>query len=102
MTQVALVAQWIEHLTTDQKVVGSTPAECANVRSITADATFDKANVFLTRATITFTAAHKFDLKVSTCDNVLIDVHEAGNRLHPEHCEWDYCESPGQSDSCNS
>ena len=23
----ALVAQWIEHLTTDQKVVGSTPAE---------------------------------------------------------------------------
>jgi hypothetical protein len=29
-TQVALVAQWIEHLTTDQKVVGSTPAGCTN------------------------------------------------------------------------
>jgi len=29
MSQVALVAQWIEHLTTDQKVVGSTPAESA-------------------------------------------------------------------------
>ena len=28
----ALVAQWIEHLTTDQKVVGSTPAERATVR----------------------------------------------------------------------
>ena len=27
---IALVAQWIEHLTTDQKVVGSTPAERAN------------------------------------------------------------------------
>ena len=26
----ALVAQWIEHLTTDQKVVGSTPAERTN------------------------------------------------------------------------
>jgi hypothetical protein len=27
---IALVAQWIEHLTTDQKVVGSTPAERAS------------------------------------------------------------------------
>ena len=31
---VALVAQWIEHLTTDQKVVGSTPAECATSFSL--------------------------------------------------------------------
>ena len=31
LTQVALVAQWIEHLTTDQKVVGSTPAGCTSV-----------------------------------------------------------------------
>ena len=33
MGLVALVAQWIEHLTTDQKVVGSTPAGCTNCYS---------------------------------------------------------------------
>jgi hypothetical protein len=40
----ALVAQWIEHLTTDQKVVGSTPAERTislnRVNSLLGDVTF--------------------------------------------------------------
>ena len=39
----ALVAQWIEHLTTDQKVVGSTPAERTNVQmGLTQDVVFAK------------------------------------------------------------
>ena len=40
----ALVAQWIEHLTTDQKVVGSTPAErtkCYNGRAQPRTCSFD-------------------------------------------------------------
>ena len=32
----ALVAQWIEHLTTDQKVGGSTPSERAELVQVTA------------------------------------------------------------------
>ncbi len=31
MSKFALVAQWIEHLITDQKVVGSSPAGCTSV-----------------------------------------------------------------------